>query len=129
MYCSNCGKKIADDAKYCPECGQQVVKVTVVRQTKEAIIYSPYNGTFSVFKVLGFIILIIAIIVLVIFAGIIPVKELLGITISLSIIGLIFCIIGKKSRRKGLAIAGTIIVSIFLAIEIFLLFLAFAPVE
>ncbi|WP_294580430.1 zinc ribbon domain-containing protein [uncultured Thomasclavelia sp.] len=25
MYCSNCGKQIPDDARYCPECGNKVV--------------------------------------------------------------------------------------------------------
>ena len=27
MYCRNCGKKLADDARFCPECGARVAKV------------------------------------------------------------------------------------------------------
>lgn len=27
MFCSNCGKKISEDVKFCPECGQQVGSV------------------------------------------------------------------------------------------------------
>lgn len=35
MYCSKCGKEIADDAQFCQFCGNQIVKSETVEEKKE----------------------------------------------------------------------------------------------
>ena len=35
MYCNNCGKKLDDDAKFCPECGSKIQSAQRVSEEPE----------------------------------------------------------------------------------------------
>lgn len=91
--CSECGKGVSNQADRCPNCGH------ILRKKQ------------SVFGIIGFILSIIGL-----FLGI---EE----GAILSIVSLIFCIIGclEKDKKHGLAIAGNIIsfIGLFFVLMLF----------
>lgn len=107
MFCSNCGKKINDEAIFCPECGaaQQGDLPPLVSNTgyyanpvnQSTVQKAPYNTTCIVGLVISGISLLLNFFGLVGMAGTI-----------VSVIGLISCK-KKNENGKALAIIGIII--------------------
>ena len=95
MYCSKCGKEIADNSTFCPECGapQNSVGGTQVNSNPK--------GGYNSMCILGLVISGISL--LLNFFGIVGIAGTI-----VSVIGMMNC---KKSNEKGkgLAIAGIII--------------------
>ncbi|WP_296877172.1 zinc ribbon domain-containing protein [Thomasclavelia sp.] len=60
MYCANCGKQIADDVRFCPECGAQINNQQMNTQSNSNN-SNNYNGAFrwKTGAIIGFIILIL----------------------------------------------------------------------
>lgn len=40
MFCSNCGKKLADDVKFCPDCGTKVIRPAAAEQGERVMLLS-----------------------------------------------------------------------------------------
>ncbi|MBE7076296.1 MAG: DUF4190 domain-containing protein [Clostridiales bacterium] len=116
MFCSYCGKKVADTDKFCKECGAEIKKtaevVDPVAETENTQVESNEVQTkkFSGKAIAGFVLSLAGIV----FAGMIC-----------GIIGLILSSIALKNiknnenlRGKGLAIAGLVISIIDIVIMI-----------
>ena len=61
-YCSNCGKEIQQETKFCPHCGanQEIRQVTLQSQPTQSV-STPKEKKLNVFSLIGFIVSIISI--------------------------------------------------------------------
>lgn len=100
MYCNNCGKEIAENSKFCPECGYHITNES---PQDEFIFSDGYVRKTSVFGIIGFIGSLVAI-------GLY--KEGWFQLFALAIPSLVFSIIGvndKKHSKKGFSYAGLVL--------------------
>jgi hypothetical protein len=124
MFCGSCGSAVNDGLSFCPNCGapviaegaqpvpqpgpQPVVQNFQANTVQQPIVLSQAqevreNG----FAIAGFFVSLVAMV----FMNLKPINIIMPLT------GLVFSIIGvtrKNSKRKGLAIAGIILGSMFL---------------
>lgn len=105
-YCSNCGKEIQQETKFCPHCGanQEIRQVTLQSQPTQSV-STPKEKKLNVFSLIGFIVSIISIFL-----------DFYSIPVGLT--ALIFSIIGfvqvneKNEKGRGFAITGMILGSL-----------------
>jgi len=104
-YCVNCGAEIDEKAEICPKCGVRQPESTISRQSSfqnntNEYITKPKKDHALVSFILGLIGII---------AWFIPI-----IGFPVTIIGLIFGINSLKGKKRGMALAGVILCTIFL---------------
>lgn len=64
MYCSNCGKKIFDDVKFCPECGADI-KTGIIPTRAKSVAPTPYQARSHTGRNIAIIIILLTIIIMV----------------------------------------------------------------
>ena len=129
MFCSKCGKSIAENAKFCEQCGNAIVGVE--NQPQQRTEKPLNNGKAKYGFVLGIssmiLILIIAVYSLLVYVGIMYFAgdiefgvflALLGIPISIT--GLILSFLGLNSEKRERAIIGAVLNILYLVILIIL---------
>ena len=101
MYCEKCGCKLVEGAKFCPECGNDVEQntfdgfgindnETVDSFSEPAEVHVP--RCFTVFANVGYILALVGFI-----CSFIPI--VCSFTYQASIVGLVFCILGKRDPQ------------------------------
>lgn len=108
-FCKNCGTQLDDSYKVCPNCGQPVAAqpAAQTQPAAPATVEEP-KGPWKVFAILGLIFGIVGLVLSWASFG--------GLTIS--IVALVFSILGLKSKAKhGMAVAGLVLSIIALALS------------
>ena len=111
MFCRKCGKEIADNSRFCPECGAEVKGFEGETVYEEVKVEQPRrNKCWDIFAKLGFGLGLAGLI-----ACVIPYVCMVGVEVAAA--GLVFSILGKKSFEfKGKSKAGIILSAIGLGV-------------
>jgi len=64
MYCSNCGKQISDDVKFCPECGADI-KTGIIPIKTKSVAPTPYQARNHTGRNIAIIIILVTILIMV----------------------------------------------------------------
>ena len=64
MYCSNCGKQISDDVKFCTECGADI-KTGIIPLKAKSVAPTPYQARSHTGRNIAIIIILVTILIMV----------------------------------------------------------------
>ena len=134
MYCTNCGKELPEQAKFCPNCGVNVATITVENPTVE-VEEEPKKEpkVWGIFAKIGFGLGLGGLI-----SSCIPVFWIFIMGMEISGFGLVFSILGGRSNEFGykakkgrkLSIAGLIVSSVYLIlIIVFIILVALGTID
>ena len=123
MYCNRCGAKVNQEDDYCFYCGSKLNHLKVVKTEEKS---AKKRTPFGVFAIVSFIIGLVTLASVVSMAFDVLVSVRIGFEIFegsefiLSLHGIVAGILGIKSKRKRMAVAGLVTSSIATVVSILL---------
>ena len=137
MYCIKCGSKIDDEAHFCPNCGQKVIKeetITKEENTEEEIAKESkprISRRYKIFSIVGASLALISVFDCLLLVCLIFIKTTIA-SFALSIdcalgsaIAVVLSVLGLKATDKKYSIFGIIVGAICFVIHIgFMIFFA-----